>query len=87
MTANRISPDLDKTWVDRILGFMEPVGYGPTTLPLSYSDRITSYGYCLKIISSGWSFAPAVLGQMAYLVASLTLDSARSYVMQGAPFS
>ncbi|GJR66554.1 hypothetical protein Tco_0012619 [Tanacetum coccineum] len=25
------------------------------------NEGITSYGYCLKIISSGWSFAPAVL--------------------------
>ncbi|GJZ70825.1 putative reverse transcriptase domain-containing protein [Tanacetum coccineum] len=36
---NRISPDPDRTWVDGILRFMRPVGYGPTTLPLSYSDR------------------------------------------------
>ncbi|GKE69462.1 hypothetical protein Tco_1527534, partial [Tanacetum coccineum] len=36
------------------------------------------------IVSSGWSFVSAVLGQMTYPVASLTLDSARSYVMQGA---
>ncbi|GJR55314.1 hypothetical protein Tco_1405835 [Tanacetum coccineum] len=28
----------------------------------SLSLSITSYGYCLKIISSGWSFAPASLG-------------------------
>ncbi|GKC33920.1 hypothetical protein Tco_1046304 [Tanacetum coccineum] len=27
------------------------------------------------------------LGQMSYLVASSTLDSARTYVMQGAPFT
>ncbi|GKA19905.1 zf-CCHC domain-containing protein, partial [Tanacetum coccineum] len=51
---------------------------------LEYGDRgmsITSYGYGLKIVSSGWSFVSAVLGQMTYLVASLTLDSARTYVM------
>nr|GEZ36756.1 hypothetical protein [Tanacetum cinerariifolium] len=35
------------------------------------------------IDSSGWSFVFAVLGQMTYLVASLTLDSANSCVMQG----
>ncbi|GKA89840.1 hypothetical protein Tco_0811652 [Tanacetum coccineum] len=37
-----------------------------------------------KVVSSGRSFGFAVLGQMTYLVASSTLDSARSYVMQGA---
>nr|GEV18339.1 hypothetical protein [Tanacetum cinerariifolium] len=37
-----------------------------------------------KIDSSGWSFVFAVLGQMTYLVASLTLDSENSCVMQGA---
>ncbi|GJZ13336.1 hypothetical protein Tco_0548566 [Tanacetum coccineum] len=46
-----------------------------------YDEGITSYGYGLKIVSSGWSFGSAVLGQMSYLVASLTLDSARNYVM------
>ncbi|GKB71235.1 hypothetical protein Tco_0932647 [Tanacetum coccineum] len=39
MTANRISPDPDRTWVDGILRFTEPVGYGPTMLLLRYSDR------------------------------------------------
>ncbi|GJX15710.1 hypothetical protein Tco_0216542 [Tanacetum coccineum] len=51
------------------------------------STGITGYGYGLKIVSSGWSFVSAVLGQMSYLVASLTLDSARTYVMQGASFT
>nr|GEV03968.1 hypothetical protein [Tanacetum cinerariifolium] len=37
-----------------------------------------------KIDSSGWSSVFAILGQMTYLVASLTLDSANSCVMQGA---
>ncbi|GKB66445.1 hypothetical protein Tco_0927857 [Tanacetum coccineum] len=36
------------------------------------------------ITSSGWPFVSAVLSQMAHLVASITLDSARSYVMQSA---
>ncbi|GJV70422.1 hypothetical protein Tco_1490417 [Tanacetum coccineum] len=45
------------------------------------STGITGYRYGLKIVSSGWSFVSAVLGQMSYLVASLTLDSARTYVM------
>ncbi|GJS30922.1 hypothetical protein Tco_0491542, partial [Tanacetum coccineum] len=35
-----------------------------------------------NIASSGWPFVSAVPGQMTHLVASLTLDSARSYVMQ-----
>ncbi|GJV83826.1 hypothetical protein Tco_1523724 [Tanacetum coccineum] len=39
-----------------------------------------------KVVSSGWSFISAVLGQMTYPVASSTLDSARSYMMHGAPF-
>ncbi|GJS18911.1 hypothetical protein Tco_0413383 [Tanacetum coccineum] len=34
------------------------------------------------ITSSGWPFVFAVLGQMAYLVASITLNNARSCVMQ-----
>ncbi|GKB51046.1 hypothetical protein Tco_0901799 [Tanacetum coccineum] len=51
------------------------------------SIGITGYEYGLKIVSSGWSFVSAVLGQMSYLVASLTLDSARTYVMQGASFT
>ncbi|GKC57711.1 hypothetical protein Tco_1085309, partial [Tanacetum coccineum] len=36
------------------------------------------------ITSSGWSFVSVVLGQMPHLVASITLNSARSYVMQSA---
>ncbi|GKF64918.1 hypothetical protein Tco_0188366, partial [Tanacetum coccineum] len=36
------------------------------------------------VASSGWPFVSAVPGQMTHLVASLTLDSARSCVMQGA---
>ncbi|GKB97507.1 hypothetical protein Tco_0983644 [Tanacetum coccineum] len=38
----------------------------------------------VKITSSGWPFVSTVLGQMAHLVASITLDNARSYVMQSA---
>ncbi|GJY55080.1 hypothetical protein Tco_0446744 [Tanacetum coccineum] len=37
-----------------------------------------------SVASSGWPFVFAVPGQMTHLVASLTLDSARSCVMQGA---
>ncbi|GJT31320.1 hypothetical protein Tco_0911595 [Tanacetum coccineum] len=44
---------------------------------------------CLKkrVVSSRWSFVSAVLGRMTYPVAGLTLDSARSYVMQGLRFT
>ncbi|GKB35640.1 hypothetical protein Tco_0880582, partial [Tanacetum coccineum] len=41
----------------------------------------------LFVISSGWSFVSAILGQMTYSIASPTLDSAGSYVMQGASFT
>ncbi|GJU78261.1 hypothetical protein Tco_1275331 [Tanacetum coccineum] len=37
-----------------------------------------------QITSSGWPFVSAVLGQMAHLVTSITLNSARSCVMQSA---
>nr|GFA54328.1 hypothetical protein [Tanacetum cinerariifolium] len=37
-----------------------------------------------RIASSGWPFASTVPSQMTHLVASLTLDSVRSCVMQGA---
>ncbi|GKE50534.1 hypothetical protein Tco_1481792, partial [Tanacetum coccineum] len=36
------------------------------------------------VASSGWPFVSVVPGLVTYLVASLTLDSARSCVMQGA---
>ncbi|GJV28979.1 hypothetical protein Tco_1385427 [Tanacetum coccineum] len=41
----------------------------------------------LNVASSGWPFVSAVPGQMTHLVASLTLDSARSCVMQGTSFT
>nr|GEV87054.1 hypothetical protein [Tanacetum cinerariifolium] len=40
-----------------------------------------------EIVSSGWPFVYVVPGQMTYPISSPTLDSARSYVMQGAPFT
>nr|GEW96471.1 hypothetical protein [Tanacetum cinerariifolium] len=43
-----------------------------------------NYQYWLLITPSGWSFVSAVPSQMTHLVASITLDSARSCVMQGA---
>ncbi|GKC35281.1 hypothetical protein Tco_1047665 [Tanacetum coccineum] len=41
---------------------------------------MTNYRHC----SSGWPFVFAVLSQMAHLVANITLNSARSCVMQSA---
>ncbi|GJX74322.1 hypothetical protein Tco_0312917 [Tanacetum coccineum] len=38
----------------------------------------------IPITSSGWPFVSEVLSQMAHLVASIALNSARSYVMQSA---
>nr|GEV17231.1 guanylate-binding protein 3-like [Tanacetum cinerariifolium] len=38
----------------------------------------------LEITSSGWPFVFAIPGHVAHLVANITLDSARSCVMQGA---
>ncbi|GJX23227.1 hypothetical protein Tco_0227672 [Tanacetum coccineum] len=51
---------------------------------------VTSFGSCgdvlvpLQVASSGWPLVSAVPGLMTHLVASLTLDSARSCVIQGA---
>nr|GEU53831.1 hypothetical protein [Tanacetum cinerariifolium] len=45
---------------------------------------MTNYRYSLLIASSGWSFVYVVPSQMTHLVASITLNSARSCVMQGA---
>ncbi|GKA89406.1 putative reverse transcriptase domain-containing protein [Tanacetum coccineum] len=54
------------------------LGYESLTSPryISFSFNI---GY--EVASSGWPFVSAVPGQMTHLVASLTLDSARSCVM------
>ncbi|GJW01800.1 hypothetical protein Tco_1557051 [Tanacetum coccineum] len=48
---------------------------------------LTTISSDIKVVSSDWSLVSAVLGQMTYPVASLTPESARSYVMQGAPFT
>nr|GFC47629.1 hypothetical protein [Tanacetum cinerariifolium] len=45
---------------------------------------MTNHQYWLLIAPSGWSFVFAVPSQMTCLFASITLDSARSYMMQGA---
>ncbi|GKE02770.1 hypothetical protein Tco_1390753 [Tanacetum coccineum] len=45
---------------------------------------MTNYRYWLLIASSGWSFVSVVLGQIAHLVAIITLNSARSCVMHSA---
>ncbi|GJT54993.1 hypothetical protein Tco_0990047 [Tanacetum coccineum] len=52
---------------------------------LDYNVAVVSYKS--KVVSSGSSFVSAILGQMTYSIASPTLDSAGSYVMQGAPFT
>ncbi|GJT54401.1 hypothetical protein Tco_0989455 [Tanacetum coccineum] len=41
----------------------------------------------VPVASSGWPFVLAVFGLMTHLVTSLTLDNARSCVMQGASFT
>ncbi|GKC41067.1 hypothetical protein Tco_1053451 [Tanacetum coccineum] len=46
------------------------------------STCMTSYQYWLQVASSGWPHVLAVPGLMTYLMASLTLDSARPCVMQ-----
>ncbi|GJS20739.1 hypothetical protein Tco_0449371 [Tanacetum coccineum] len=51
------------------------------------SGRFKAQRETTAVVSSSRSFGSAVLGQMTYLVASSTLDSARSYVMQGASFT
>ncbi|GKF58286.1 hypothetical protein Tco_0171823, partial [Tanacetum coccineum] len=54
---------------------------------LSASESNNTLARCWfrrNVASSGWPFVSAVPGQMTHLVASLTLDSARSCVMQGA---
>ncbi|GJT49639.1 hypothetical protein Tco_0975796 [Tanacetum coccineum] len=53
-------------------------------LPNLIGIRSISKGWFNKITSSGWPFVSTILGQIAHLVASITLDSARSYVMQSA---
>ncbi|GJZ13551.1 hypothetical protein Tco_0548781 [Tanacetum coccineum] len=53
-------------------------------LPSLIGIRSISKCWFNKITSSGWPFVSTVLGQMAHLVASITLNSARSYVMQSA---
>ncbi|GJT05374.1 hypothetical protein Tco_0839836 [Tanacetum coccineum] len=50
----------------------------------SISKGMASNCHWQQITSSGWPFVSVVLGQMAHLVASITLNSARSYVMQSA---
>ncbi|GKG36240.1 hypothetical protein Tco_0443918, partial [Tanacetum coccineum] len=45
---------------------------------------MTNYRYWLLIASSSGSFVFAVPSQMAHLVVGITINSARSYVMQSA---
>ncbi|GJR37521.1 hypothetical protein Tco_1213205 [Tanacetum coccineum] len=51
MTVNRISSDPDRIWVDEILRFTEPMGFGSTMLLLCYYDRKESL--CFIFISVG----------------------------------
>ncbi|GKD58158.1 hypothetical protein Tco_1295667 [Tanacetum coccineum] len=44
----------------------------------------SNYSPGSQITSSGWPFVSKVLSQMAHLVEIITLNSARSYVMQSA---
>ncbi|GJW59126.1 hypothetical protein Tco_0105857 [Tanacetum coccineum] len=55
-----------------------------SSIGLLFSLFCSSWSDAHLITSSGWPFVSAVLGQMAHLVASITLNSARSYVMQSA---
>nr|GEU90536.1 hypothetical protein [Tanacetum cinerariifolium] len=51
------------------------------------SDRHFFKSEMWKIFSRGWSFASVVLDQMTHIVASLTLDSVKSCMIQGASCS
>ncbi|GJW71240.1 hypothetical protein Tco_0128157, partial [Tanacetum coccineum] len=82
MTANRISPDPDRTWVDGILRFTEPVGYGPTMLSASLllivKESHYKLRYCLKIDLR------VVFRSLQFLVNDLAqLDIVRHLTMQG----
>ncbi|GJU30958.1 hypothetical protein Tco_1174547 [Tanacetum coccineum] len=54
---------------------------------IAIEDSGDELEYLREVVSSGWSFVSTVPGQMTYSVASPTLDSAGSYVMQGAPLT
>ncbi|GJS20839.1 hypothetical protein Tco_0449471 [Tanacetum coccineum] len=51
MTVNRISSDPDRIWVDEILRFTEPVGYGPTMLLLCHFDLSSLMAYFVAILT------------------------------------
>ncbi|GJV34664.1 hypothetical protein Tco_1395064 [Tanacetum coccineum] len=69
----------------------------PTLRPRINKELLVSYfqrkefdhrgEHMMKVVSSGWSFVSAILGQMTYSIASPTLESAGSYVMQGLFFT
>nr|GFA28555.1 reverse transcriptase domain-containing protein [Tanacetum cinerariifolium] len=61
----------------------EKVVYIPINGEILIIRGMKNYRYWLLIASSGWSFISAVPSQMTHLVASITLDSVRSCVMQG----
>ncbi|GJR56203.1 hypothetical protein Tco_1406724 [Tanacetum coccineum] len=66
-----------KDWFNKII--VQP--WITVLVPTSFPSAIS-----MSVASSGWPFVSVVPGQMTYLVASLTLDSARSCVMQGGIF-
>ncbi|GKB26719.1 hypothetical protein Tco_0866120, partial [Tanacetum coccineum] len=77
-----LAPLLELSRFEILLG---ELGVGQVSV--SHFDIVrgmTNYRYWLLIAPSSWSFVSAVSSQMTYLVASITLDSAKSYVMQGA---
>nr|GEU65610.1 hypothetical protein [Tanacetum cinerariifolium] len=84
-TSNALSIPLDmivpaflKELICKVLGLLVPL------------LELNQFGILLgelgegQIASGGWPFVSVVPGQMTHLVASMTLDSARSCVMQGA---
>nr|GEZ08712.1 hypothetical protein [Tanacetum cinerariifolium] len=60
-----------------------PDSYSAASYFGGVTASMTNYQYWLLIAHSGWSFVSAVPSQMTHLVVSITLDSARSCVMQG----
>ncbi|GKD41023.1 hypothetical protein Tco_1261230 [Tanacetum coccineum] len=73
--VGQIVPAFIKELIYKVLGLL---------VPLLESNRFEILLDELGITSSGWPLVSVVLGQMAHLVASITLNSARSCVMQSA---
>ncbi|GJY27613.1 hypothetical protein Tco_0403380, partial [Tanacetum coccineum] len=73
-----IVPAFMKELIYKVLGLLVPI------LALNRFEILLGEPEEGQVASSGWPFVSAVPGQMTHLVASLTLDSARSCVMHGA---